>query len=353
MENLNLFALRMGLLMLLVPLFSACEKEEDYYGPESTQQFGEETAIVQELGFGSQGFRIVGDIRFPEAGEKHPVILMIHGSGPATRRGAVPFEPMIEIFLRNGYAVLSWDKPGSGKSIGSFESGYSLRQRAQIIADAIGKISENPSIDASNLGLWGISQAGWVMPLALNLSDKIDFIIVVSGGGEDSIEQGAYQVAQMIACGGGSPEEVNTVEQYWATMNKATQYESYREAAEILLEIPGVYENTGLILSEEEQWAPWPRDIDAFFDPVDVLQVTTIPVLAFFGDLDKNIDPVQGAQAYERALTTAGNQDYLVKTIEGAGHVMVEVETGCLGEFVGKQYMTEYLEALEFWLMDR
>jgi len=52
-------------------------------------------------------------------------------------------------------------------------------------------------------------------------------------------------------------------------------------------------------------------------------------------------------------LEAAGNQDYRVETIEGAGHVMVQVETGCLGEFVGTEYMYEYLETLEFWLMDR
>ena len=64
-------------------------------------------------------------------------------------------------------------------------------------------------------------------------------------------------------------------------------------------------------------------------------------------------DPVQGFQAYESALDLAGNPDYLVQMLEGAGHVMVEVEIGCPGEYVGTEYMTEYLDTLEFWLMDR
>jgi fermentation-respiration switch protein FrsA (DUF1100 family) len=145
---------------------------------------------------------------------------------------------------------------------------------------------------------------------------------------------------------------VAAVEQYWAIMNKALTYDEYRNAAQILLDIPGLYENTGLILSDREQWSPWPREIDAFFDPVEVLQRTSIPVLAFFGELDKFVDPFQGFDAYEAALDEAGNQDYLLMMVEGAGHVMVEVETGCQGEFVGAEYMTEYLEALEFWLMD-
>lgn len=338
-------------LVLLTPLFLACEKIE--YGPEVTRQFGSETATVQEVRFSSGDFTIVGDLRIPVIGDVHPTIVMVHGSGNATRHGAVDFIPMIEIFLRNGFAVLSWDKPGSGESEGKFENGFTITDRAGILTDAVQVLKENPSIDPSNIGLWGLSQAGWVMPKALDLTDNIAFMIVVSGGGEDGIEQGAYQVAQMVACDGGSEEEVQTVEQYWALMNKATDYEQYREAGEILLDIPGLYEATGLVLSEEEQWSPWPRDIDAFFDPMEIIRRTTIPVLAFFGELDKNIDPVQGMEAYEASLQAAGNKDFLVKMIDRAGHVMSEVETGCIGEYVSPAYMNEYLETLELWLLDR
>jgi pimeloyl-ACP methyl ester carboxylesterase len=275
---------------------------------------------------------------------------MVHGSGSASRNGAVPFVPLIEIFLRNGYAVLSWDKPGSGESKGEFDNEYKLTERANIIADAVKVLRDNPSIDNSSIGLWGISAAGWVMPLALNKIDDIAFMIIVSGGGEESIEQYAYQVAQMVACGGGSAEEVSAVELNWSKMAKATNYNDYREAVEVLVNIPGVVEHTGLSISEENQWNPWPRDIDAFFDPMEVIQHTTIPVLAFFGELDKNVDPVQGAQAYEAALKQAGNQDYMIKVIQGAGHVLAPATTGCLDEYVPAEYVPEYLDILDNWL---
>jgi hypothetical protein len=64
-----------------------------------------------------------------------------------------------------------------------------------------------------------------------------------------------------------------------------------------MVDIPGVYEYTGLTLADESQWSPWPQDIDAFYDPMDDIQHITIPSLVLFGALDKNIDPVQGAQA--------------------------------------------------------
>jgi len=136
-------------------------------------------------------------------------------------------------------------------------------------------------------------------------------------------------------------------------MNKAEEYEEYQEAANILINIPGVYELTGLVISEKNNWSPWPREIDAFFDPMDVLTYTTIPVLAFFGGKDRYIDPIQGRDAYESALNQAGNQDYQVVFIEDAGHVMIYAETGCFDEQLGDEYMDEYLETLELWIKSR
>ncbi len=98
-----------------------------------------------------------------------------------------------------------------------------------------------------------------------------------------------------------------------------------------------VFKNTcPLELAQEDRWSPWPQDIDAFIDPMKIIQQTIIPVLALFGELDKNIDPVQGAQACETALQTAGNQHNQVVVIPRAEHVFVSAP--------------EYLETMEAWI---
>jgi pimeloyl-ACP methyl ester carboxylesterase len=350
--------LRTTFLVLLVCILISCEKNKDpglnpEYGTAVTMKFGNVSALVQELSFNSGSFTIVGDFRTPVQGELFPAIIMVHGSGGATRDGAVDFEPLIEIFIRNRFAVLSWDKPGSGESRGSFTQGYTITERANILTDAVKVLSENTSILNSSIGFWGISQAGWVMPKALEMTNDVAFMIVVSGGGEDSIEQMAYQVAQVVACGGGSPGQVDSVEVYWSQMTKATQYSEYREAVDILVNIPGVSEYTGLTVSEENQWNAWPQEIDAFWDPMEVMEETTIPMLVFFGELDKNIDPVQGAQAYNTALEIAGNKDYTIMVIQDVGHVLIPATTGCLDEPVSGDWADEYLNSLENWIIDR
>jgi pimeloyl-ACP methyl ester carboxylesterase len=189
-----------------------------------------------------------------------------------------------------------------------------------------------------------------VIPLALELTDDVSFVIVVGGGAENGIEQMAYQVGQQVACSGGSAEQAALVEQLWSQIAVAPSYEEYREVVDTLLDVPGVQTNTGLEAMGEDNWSPWPRDIDAFFDPMEVVSHTTIPILALFGELDKNIDPVQGAKAYEAALSAAGNENYQVEVITGAGHVLTPAKTGCIGESSGTTYAAEYLEILEAWL---
>ena len=320
---------------LMVLLLSACGPDVKIE-PLGEQKFGSQEAQVEEIHFRSGKFNIVGDLRMPEGEGPHPAIIMVHGSGGATRNGAVAFTPMIELFLRNGYAVFSWDKPGSGESTGHL--GHELTQRAAILTDGIRVLVEHPSVDPVRIGLWGISQAGWVMPLALEQTSDVAFMIVVSGGAEDSIEQMAYQLGQRILTAGGSAEDADLFEKYRAQAAKATTYTEYREAMEILNTIPNAEQIVGfsLAIAAEDEWNPWPRDTDAFIDPSEIIKRITIPVLAFYGDLDVNIDPVQGAEAYEVGLKAAGNQDYSVEMLNGAAHVFVSDP--------------RYLESLEDWI---
>ena len=294
--------------------------------------------IVEEIRFRFGKFAVVGDLRFPADDGPYPAIIMVHGDGPATRHGAVNFGPTIEIFQRNGYAVFSWDKPGSGASTGEFDGEHKLTERAAILADGINALVEHPNIDPSRIGLWGISQAGWVMPLTLELTDDVAFMIVVSGGGEDSIEQMVYRFGQMVLSAGGTAEHAALVEQSLSKALKATSYTEYREGMEILLEIPHINARTGIDwdMAEEDEWVPWPRNIDSFLDPMDVIEHTTIPILVLFGEFDRDVDPVQGAEAYEAALQKAGNQDYQIEVIPATGHVFVT--------------LPKYLEILEAWI---
>jgi pimeloyl-ACP methyl ester carboxylesterase len=314
-------------------LLGACNSQV-VIEPKGERKVGEQEVRVEEIQFRSGKFKVVGDLLIPAEGDRHPAVILVHGDGPATRRTGTSVGPTTKLFVQNGYAVFSWDKPGSGESTGQINN--ALTQRAEILAAGIAVLAVHPSIDPGRIGLWGISQAGWVMPLALELRDDVAFMVVVSGGAEDSTEQGAYMVSQQLLADGCTEEQAALVERYWPQKYRATDYDEYREAMDILIGIPQVQSRYNLEITEENQWKPVPREWDLFIDPMEVIKHTTIPVLAIFGEWDRIVDPVQGAEAYEDALHAAGNQDYQIEVLPHAPH-------NC-------EFLAQYQKVLESWI---
>jgi pimeloyl-ACP methyl ester carboxylesterase len=307
---------------------------------------------VEEISFQSSHFTLVGDLQNPATEGKHPVIIMVHGDGGIDRYDSGKYRPIMERFLRAGYAVFSWDKPGTGESTGEFVDGaWIITDRATILVDAVELLKEHPAIDPERIGVWGISQAGVVMPMALTMADDIAFMIVVSGPGVDSIDQTAYLIGQQLLCQGYSEEEAKLAEQSFAGLCKATTYQEYRDNKANLVQFPYTLNFTGKDITPEENWSPWDRDVDAFFNPIEVIEQTAIPVLTFFGEKDTQVDPFQGAQAYEQALQKAANQNSHVELVPGVNHVLVPAETGCMDEHSRRVYAPEYLDLMEEWLV--
>ena len=303
---------------------------------------------TEEIRFTSDGFEVVGDLRLPDGAGPYPAVIVVHGDGPQTRNSTPGTRTILEKFGAAGFAVLSWDKPGSGESTGEFDEGKTLRQRAAILADGVRYLAEHPAIDSDRIGFWGISQAGWVMPMALELTDDVAFMIVVSGGGEDSIEQLGYQLGQQLVCDGLSPDQGELVSVNFPRVAKGHTYEDYMAAMDILVEIDGWEKFVGPAVLSEEDWQPWPPEIDAYFDPMTIIRQTVIPVLAVFGDMDRYVDPIQGAAAYENALEAAQNPNYHVELIPGVGHTMQNQGSMCSG---GSTTSDRYLELLDEWIV--
>lgn len=306
---------------------------------------------TEEVRFQSGEFELVGDLHLPDGEGPYPALILVHSSGPQTR-DSTPSAGLLRLrFLDAGYAVLSWDKPGSGETTGDLDSEYKLTELATILADAIDLLADDPRVDPEHIGVWGLSEAGWVMPLAMTMTDGVAFMMVVSGGAEDSIEQMVYQWGRNAVCRGGTEEEAALMEEHGGPALKAATYGDYRRAMEVLLTIPDLdsYVGADIEMATEDEWVPWPPDIDAFFDPITVIEQTTIPVLAIFGELDIQVDPIQGAEAYQAALERAGNPMFHVELIPDVGHTLTPAtDSGCVTGSGG--YVPRYTELIDEWI---
>ena len=307
--------------------------------------------------FESGRFNVVGELRIPNDGQEFPLVIMVHGSGPAYRHY---FFTLKRCFLRAGYATLMWDKPGSGLSTGEFSQSHLRAERAEILLAAISSVKSHPKIDPNRIGVWGISQAGYVIPMALTKTKDISFMIMVGSAGENGIQQTAYQIRRQLEFEGVTEEEAIQAENHFIQLFKAETFEEYIKHAQPLYDNP-VQRELGFVsaLWDETNWKPHSRQEEGFFDPIEVIETVTIPALVIFGEKDTQVDPIQGVEAYKKALTKAGNKNFRVELIPNADHDIILCETGSMKERSRRSskewqnYAPEYLEIMEEWLKKR
>lgn len=145
----------------------------------SLQVYGE-AYTVEEIEFISHGEKLSGSIVFPESGEIHSAVVFVHGSGEQVRN-----MHWAERFASEGIAALVYDKRGVGRSAGKYESNQSVSEKnITLLADdasaALRLLREHPKTKKLVLGLTGISQAGWIVPLAAEKNADVDFIVLWS-----------------------------------------------------------------------------------------------------------------------------------------------------------------------------
>lgn len=297
-------------------------------------------ARVEEITFQSGEFTLVGDLRTPAGTGPFPVVLLVHGSGFADRTMFGLYLPIMERMLKAGYAVFSWDEPTD-----QLANARVLHNRAQILLDVIEVMKEQADIDPERIGLWGISQGGYVMPLALAQSNDIAFMICISCAGVSGDDQMTFQVISQAICAG-LPGKEAELERLLSELDEARTFETYagyvhyREVLDDLtnispysrevIEILSQYGKSGAI--PEEAWLENDPEIEGWWNPVEGIEKTTIPILVVNGDKDTNLDPIQGVYAWRKALEQAGNQDSRVELLPGVSHFMTESESTCIDE---------------------
>jgi pimeloyl-ACP methyl ester carboxylesterase len=144
----------------------------------STQSVSENLR-TEEIVFVSHGAKLSGSIVFP-AGDIHAAVVFIHGSGKQERNLV-----WAERFARDGIAALVYDKRGAGKSGGEYEGNQSVSEKnISLLADdassALRSLADHPALKGVPVGLTGISQAGWIAPLAAQRNDLAKFLVLWS-----------------------------------------------------------------------------------------------------------------------------------------------------------------------------
>ncbi len=311
------------LILVIVLLLPACARQP-------------QPARVEEITFQSGEFTLVGELRTPAGTGPFPLVIFVHGDGDANRTSFGYYLPIMERMLQAGYAVFSWDNPGSGESTGTISDYQRTQQHAQIVLEAIEVMKAHPDIDPDRIGLWGASMGGYVMSRTLLLSDDVAFMICQSCGGMSGNDEFVYLTVAQGYCGGVPEEDADQLEILLAELDEARTfdtYEGYLRYREVLDELAALGSVTvPHPVASEAVWSANDPAYEFSWSPMDVIAQVRIPVLAIWGERDTKIDPIQAAHAYRDGLEQAGNPNYRVEVIPGVDHSLAPSETGCIFE---------------------
>ncbi|WP_225804027.1 CocE/NonD family hydrolase [Streptomyces sp. NK15101] len=160
----------------------------------------------QEVSLRHDGMLLEGVLALPEQGEgPFGLVVFVHGDGPVDATHETFYRPLWESFARAGYASLSFSKPGVGGSEGDWLK-QSMDDRAEETLAAIAWARSRPDIDGRRIGLWGASQAGWVLPGVAARDGRLQFVIAVSPA-VNWLRQGRYNLLAELARDGAGDQE--------------------------------------------------------------------------------------------------------------------------------------------------
>ena len=263
-----------------------------------------------EVRFKSGDAMLSGTLTLPPGPGRHAAVAFVHGSGP-TQRSYLP--ELQALLVRNGVAVLAYDKRGIGQSGGSYPGESPTADANDILArDAAAAarfLRSQPEIDPARLGLAGHSQAGWIMPLAGSREPAIRFLVIFSGPAVTADENDLYQD---LAGEGEHPAQLS---------DDAID-------AQVLARGP------------------------AGIDPIPWIRKLRVPVLWLYGGRDRHVPPRLSERRLEPIAREPG-RDFTIADFPKANHALVETTTGLTSEMLRSDTFAPGLFArVGEWLRD-
>jgi uncharacterized protein len=305
-----------------------------------------------DVRFSNGGVQLAGTLISPATGRKHPAIILVHGSGAENREHMLPFARFL---IRRGIAVLGYDKRGVGGSTGDWNTA-SFDDLAGDAVAAFEYLKTRSDIEHTQIGLLGVSQAGWIMPIAAVRAKDIAFLISISGAGILAAETTLDQARNEMTMTGMPPENI---EQIMGLLKLQLQYartgegwDDYAATREKIVAKMGAAPDTIPGTPDHPYWQFIKRLY--FYDPAPTLRQLQVPTLALFGELDNNIMAEKNKAAWEAALKAGGNRDYTLVVLSKGNHEQFEAKVGSNAEMPSLQRMVPaYFTTVQDWLAKR
>lgn len=290
---------------------------------------------------------LAGEFVRPENKPKG-VLVFVHGSGDGPRRA---YDTWTNLFLSRGWAVVVFDKRGSGKSTGDWHDADFVTLAGDVRA-VLKWARAHRELAGLKVALWGASQAGWIIP-QLAADGAVDFAIIQSGAVTPTDEFISHTLESELRAYGFPPEEIAKAQRYYqidvdvsrGLQPFSTVEKAYAEAsaagAEWLLKPPDP------VNSPERRFMA----VIAGFDSAPYWRKVRIPLLILFGGKDHIVPVGPNRPRLEALLAEAGNTQAQIVTLENDNHLAMLAKTGVRSEYATlNRFDPAYFETITTFL---
>lgn len=338
--------------------------------PKKPYPYNEEEVVCENK---TDGVKLAGTLTLPNLEGRCPAVLLISGSDPHDRNGAMmghkPFLVLADHLTRQGIAVLRVDDRGVGVSTGDCFEATSEDFAGDVLA-GVEYLKSRKEISAKQIGLIGHSEGGIIAPMAAVRSPDVAFIVMMAGTGligEEVLYLQTTMFAKFLKARG--------VSDHVAAAGRAQQEKLFaiiKEERDNAVAAKRIRElligNLSKKLSEDEKEAleameaalepqiklllsPWFRFF-LTYDPKPTLSKVRCPVLAIVGEKDLQVAPKENMRAIEGALKAGGNTRYTIRELPNLNHLFQTAETGWPDEYakIEESISPDALSLISKWI---
>ncbi len=307
--------------------------------------------VTERLTFEVNGLELSGILDRPSGDGAEALVIFVHGYGATNVVEQNWYYDLRSRFAAHGIASFVWDKPGCGASAGEFDIDQPVASSADEVVAAAAFLREIDAPGAARIGLWGISRAGWIAPLALSRDEDLAFWISVSG--VDDKETFGYLLASNWRIEGYAEQRINRLLGQWRRGSEIVaaggSYLDFIEATREYQADPLVQYLSGSKEPPSEadfnafraRWKNDPPSIDPQSGLViyvdgfaDLLSSLDVPVLALFGEKDTSVDWRAAKALYENTIGRNPDASLSIKTFADGNHNLHQSVTGGFKEML-------------------
>jgi alpha/beta superfamily hydrolase len=256
--------------------------------------------------FYNQSVKLAGSMLLPRSEVPRPAVVFVHGAGPQTRES---YRETGKYFASQGIAALIYDKRGTGRSGGAYESYEPYENLVNDALSAVAFLKQRREIAASQIGIWGLSQGAYISAAAANRTEDIRFIIVV---GADVADGMMFYYRD------------NLFRKYRLSGTLRDVAEKAHMAQQSL---PDILKDGFSLSSFAPRSYPPP---DQYLHPE--WSHVNQSLLAMWGQLDQNVPVGESVAGLKNSLAHANNEQWTMIILPQAKHSLGISETGAIQE---------------------